>query len=364
MGFVVKDLVANLFFAITIVVVVVLWYGYTNNFLGVIVAKQEFVPKAEVVAAQSQAIPPPPPLSEVSQTPPPPPPPPLAEVVSKTLTTEEIFLSSSYCKIQHDDLLKKKSHTELIEARKNDPGKYDIKCFSFPELGDQNALEKCLIGNKKNTAQVNEVIESVMCKAFLKVYQAYVTDFLYPDDVAVKSLTQSVLQRKIQAHLLKQIKNPALMLSMLQTLIASYPNDFEALKIYVKALGFGQKPIVYAEGGQLFPKLEQAYKLNPRDIEIREMYMYGLIHSENGEAKLLKTFPNVKEAPKLQALRYYYLAWTAWNKGDRIQALNNLEFAKSLSNNEQRYTEAYDKVKNETNMPKSEGVFYLSLSLI
>lgn len=357
-----KDLVTNLLFAVAVVVAVILWYSYSNNFSGVVTAKEEFIPKAEVVAAQSQAIPPPPPLSEVSQTPPPPPPP-LAEA-AKTLTAEETFLNSSYCKMQHDDLLKKKSHAELIEARKNDPGKYDIKCFTFPELGDQNALEKCLVGNKKNTVQVNEVIESVMCKAFLKVYQAYVTDFLYPDDVDVKSLTQSVLQRKIQAHLLKQVKNPALMASMLQALIASYPNDFEALKIHVKAVGFGQKPIVYAEGGQLFPKLEQAYKLNPRDIEIREMYMYGLIHSENGDAKLLKAFPNVKEDPKLQALRYYYLAWAAWSKGDRIQALNNLEFAKSLSNNDSRYTEAHDKVKNETNMPKSEGVFYLSFSLI
>jgi len=359
----VKDLVTNLLYAIAVVAVVILWYGYTNNFSGVITAKEEFIPKAEVVAAQSQAIPPPPPLSEVSQTVPPPPPP-LAEVVSKTLSAEEVFLSSSYCKTQHEDLLKKKSHTEVIEARKNDPGKYDIKCFTFPELGDQKVVEKCLVGNKKNTAEVNEVIESVMCKAFLKVYQAYVTDFLYPDDVDVKSLTQAVLQRKIQAHLLKQVKNPVLMVSMVQTLIASYPNDFEALKIYVKAVGFGQKPLVYAEGGQLFPKLEQAYKLNPRDIETREMYMYGLIHSENGDAKLLKAFPNVKEDPKLQALRYYYLAWAAWSKGDRVQVLNNLEFAKALSNNDQRYTEAYDKVKNETTMPKSEGVFYLSFSLI
>ncbi len=361
MGFIVKGLAANLFFAIAVVVVVIVWYSYTNNFSGVIVAKEEFVPKADFVAAQSQAIPPPPPLSEVAQTAPPPP---LPEVVSKTLSAEETFLKSSYCKIQHDDLLKKNSHAELIEARKNDPGKYDIKCFTFPESGDLSVVDKCLIGNKKNTAQVNEVIESVMCKAFLKVYQAYVTDFLYSDDIDVKSLTQSVLQRKIQAQLLKQVKNPPLMVSMVQTLIASYPNDFDALKIYVKALGFGQKPIVYAEGGKLFPKLKQAYKLNPRDIEMREMYMYGLIHSENGEAKLLNAFPNVKEDPKLQALRYYYLAWASWSKGDRIQALNNLEFAKSLANNDQRYTEAYDKVKNETNMPKSEGVFYLSFSLI
>lgn len=358
-----KDLAANLFFAVAVIAAVILWYGYTNNFSGVIVAKEEFVPKAEVVAAQSQAIPPPPPLSEVSQTVPPPPPP-LTEAVAKTLSAEEVFLSSSYCKIQHEDLLKKNTHTELVEARKDDPGKYDIKCFTFPDLGDQNVVDKCLIGNKKNTAQVNDVIESVMCKAFLKVYQAYVTDFLYPDDVDIKSLTQSVLQRKIQAHLLKQVKNPPLMVSMLQTLINSYPNDFEALKIYVKAVGFGQKPIVYAEGGQLFPKLKQAYKLNPRDIEIREMYMYGLIHSENGDAKLAKAFLNVKEDPKLQALCYYYLAWAAWSKGDRVQALNNLEFAKSLSNNDQRYTEAYEKVKNETNMPKSEGVFNLSFSLI
>lgn len=358
-----KDFAANILFAVAVVVAVIVWYGYTNNFSGVITAKDEYVPKASVVEAQSQVIPPPPPLSEVSQTPPPPPPP-LPEAVSKTLTAEETFLSSSYCKIQHEDLLKKKSHTELIEARKNDPNKYDIKCFSFAELGDQSAVQKCLIGNKKNKAEVNEVIESVMCKAFLKVYQAYVTDFLYPDDVDVKSLTQVVLQRKIQAQLLKQVKNPALMVSMLQTLITSYSNDFEALKIYVKALGFGQKPIVYADGGQLFPKLEQAYRLNPRDIEIREMYMYGLIHSENGDAKLLKTFPNVKEDPKLQALRYYYLAWAAWSKGDRTQALNNLEFAKSLTNNDPRYTEAYDKVKNETTMLKSEGVFYLSFSLI
>lgn len=358
-----KDLAANLFFAVAVVVAVVLWYGYSNNFSGVIVAKEEFIPKAEVVAAQSQAIPPPPPISDVAQTPPPPPPP-LQEAVSKTLSAEETFLKSPYCKTQHDDLLKKKTHDEIMNARKTDPQIYDIKCFTFPELGDVSVVQKCLIGNKKLKANIGEVIESVMCKAFLKIYQAYVTDFLFPDGVDIKSLPQEVLQRKIQAHLLKQVKNPQLLLQMAQTLIASYPNDFEALKVYVKVLGFGHKPAQYVEGGALYHHLEKAYGLNPRDIEIREMYMYAIIHSPDGNTKLLKKFPNVKEDPKLQALRYYYLAWAAWNNNDRVQALNNLEFAKSLSNNEQRYTEAYDKVKNETNMPKSEGVFYLSFSLI
>lgn len=325
-----KDFAANIFFAVAAVVAVIIWYGLSNNFSGTITAKPEY--KVQVM-----------------------PPPPLAEVA---------FLSSPYCKNQHIDLLKMKSHEDIVSARKNDPQKYDIKCFTFPELGDPAVVEKCLVGNKKMSAAVGEVIESVMCKAFLKIYQSYVTDFLYPDNVEIKSLSKEVLQRKIQAQLLKQVKNPQLLLQMAQTLIVTYPNDFESLKIYVKALGFGQKPAVYAEGGVLYLHLAKAYSLNPRDIEIREMYMYAIIHSADGNTKILKTFPNVKEDPKLQALRYYYLAWSAWNNGDRVQALNNLEFAKSLTNNDARYTEVYDKVKNETTMLKSDGVFYLSFSLI
>ncbi|AZZ37157.1 hypothetical protein CIK05_10260 [Bdellovibrio sp. qaytius] len=336
-----KDFAANILFAVGLVVAVVIWYGFSNNFSGTL------KPNAEYTAKVEAANPPQP-----------------APVSSKTLTPEETFLRSAHCKSQHDELLKEKSHAALVAARKNNPKRYDIACFNFQGLSNQTVVQNCLVGDAKKTTKESEAAEAVMCKAFLKVYQSYVTDFLYPDDVDIHSLTQVDLQRKIQAQLLKQVSNPKLMLAMVQALVQSYPNDFEALKLYVKALSFGQKPNVYAEGGVLFSYIEKAYSLNPHDIEIREMYMYGLIHSENGDVKLLKVFPNVKEDPSLQALRYYYLAWAAWNREDRTQALNNLEFAKSLSNNDARYSEAYEKVKNEANKPKADGVFYLSFSLI
>ena len=348
-----KDFAANILFAVGLVVAVIVWYSFSNNFSGEITAKPEFIPSAASVEAQIAATPQ---LTSATTT--------VAAVVSKTLSAEETFLRSGYCKGQHEELLEEKSHAKLVEDRKKDPDKYDVKCFDFPGLSDMTVVANCLVADQKKTPQASSVIDSVMCKAFLKVYQSYVTDFLYPDDVDLKSLNQEVLQRKIQAQLLKQNKNPQLMATMVQILVTSYPNDFEANKLYVKAVGFGQKPNVYAEGGPLHLYIQKAYSLNPRDIEIREMYMYGLIHSVNGDVKLLQVFPNVKEDSKLQALRYYYLAWAAWNKEDRVQALNNLEFAKSLSKNDARYTEAYEKVKNEVNRPKSEGVFYLSFSLI
>lgn len=336
-----KEVARNILFAIVVIAVVVLWYGFSNNFTGVIVDNSEVVPaKADVTVAVTEA----------------------TSALTNTLSSQQSFLQSTYCRAQQDDLLKRKSYAEIVEARKNDPQKYNIKCFMVNESADVATLERCLVGTKNST--LNENIESLMCQAFLKVYQTYVTDFLYPDDVDVKSLPQATLQRKVQAQMLKQNKNPQLMLAMIEALIQSYPNDFEALKIYIKALGFGQKPSVYADGGPLFSHLVKAYGLNPRDLEVREMYMYALIHSADGEAKLLKVFPNVKEDGKLQALRYYYLAWAGWNKGDRTQALNNLEFAKSLSNNDPRFSEAYNKVKDQMSVPKTEGVFYLSFSLI
>lgn len=336
-----KEVARNILFAIAVITTVILWYGFSNNFTGVITNNSEIVPtKADVTVAETKA----------------------TSGLSNTVSSQEDFLQGAYCRAQHDDLLKRKSYAEIVEARKNDPQKYDVKCFMVNESADIATLERCLLGVKN--AAVSESVEAIMCQAFLKVYQTYVTDFLYPDNVDIKTLPQAVLQRKIQAQMLKRNKNPQLLLVMTQTLLALYPNSFEALKIYIKALGFGQKPEVYAEGGPLFPHLVKAYSLNPRDLEIREMYMYALIHSTEGEAKLLKTFPNVKEEGRLQALRYYYLAWAGWNKGDRTQALNNLEFAKSLSNNDPRFTEAYDKVKDQMNVPKSEGLFYLSFSLI
>ncbi len=326
-----KEVARNILFAIAVIATVVLWYGFSNNFTGVIADNSEAVPKT-------------------------------TPALSNTASSQEDFLKSAYCRAQHEDLLEKKSYPEIIEARKNNPQKYNVKCFMVNESVDRATLERCLLGVKNSVIAGN--IESLMCEAFLKIYQTYVTDFLYPDGVDIRSLPQAALQRKIQAQMLKQNKNPQLMLSMTEALIQLYPNNFEALKVYIKALGFGQKPSVYAEGGPLFSYLVKAYGLNPRDLEIREMYMYALIHSADGEAKLLKTFPNVKEEGKLQALRYYYLAWAGWNKGDRTQALNNLEFAKALSNNDPRFSEAYDKVKDQMNVPKAEGVFYLSFSLI
>lgn len=336
-----KDFAANLIFAVGVIVAVVIWYSYSNNFSGVIATKNE--------PAISQNLPP----AVVITSP-----------IVKTLVVDENLLKSSYCKNQHEDFLKEKSHSTLVAAREVNPGRYDIKCFVFPDLSDQIALENCLIGDVKKSAEASSMIDSVMCKAFLKIYQAYATDFLYPDDVDIKGLNQIALQRKIQAHLLKQMPNPALLKEMVQTLVTTYPNNFEAVKLYIKAVGFGQKPEIYADNGPLFPYLKKAYSLNPRDIEICEMYMYGLIQSANGDVKLLKAFPNVKDKSKVQALRYYYLAWAAWIREDRTQTLNNLEFAKALSKNDTRYTEAYEKVKNELNKPKSEGVFYLSLSVI
>ena len=336
-----KEVARNSLFAIAVIAAVVLWYGFSNNFTGVITDNSEVVsakPDITVTAAEATS------------------------ALTNTISSPQSFLHSPYCRTQQDDLLKRKFYAEIVEARKNDPQKYDVKCFMVNESVDVVTLERCLIGTKTST--LNENIESLMCQAFLKVYQTYVTDFLYPDDVDVKSLPQAALQRKIQAQMLRQNKNPQLMISMTEVLIQSYPNNFDALKVYIKALGFGQKASVYAEGGPLFPHLIKAYSLNPGDLEIREMYMYALIHSIDGEAKLLRIFPNVKEDGKLQALRYYYLAWAGWNKGDRTQALNNLEFANSLSNNDPRFSEAYDKVKDQMNVPKSEGVFYLSFSLI
>lgn len=323
-----KEVARNILFAIAVIATVVLWYGISNNFSGVITNEGE----AQVTS------------------------------VAHTPSSKEAFLQSAHCKAQHDDLLKRKDYAAIVQARKNNPQKYDVKCFMVNESVDVGTLERCLLG--ANNSTVTETIETLMCQAFLKVYQSYVTDFAYPDDVDVKSLSQIVLQRKIQAQMLKPDKNPQLMQAMMQTLIETYPNNFEAIKVYIKALGFGQKPSVYAEGGPLFSYLVKAYALNPRDLEVREMYMYALIHSADGEVKLLKVFPNVKEDGKLQALRYYYLAWAGWNKGDRTQALNNLEFAKSLSKNDPRFSEAYDKVKDQMNIPKAEGLFYLSFSLI
>lgn len=348
-----KDLAANLLFAVGVVVAVIIWYGFSNNFSGQLSPELQNIPMASGPSAQITAVPLP--LSATTA---------VATAVSKTVKPEEVFLRGGYCKGQHEELLEEKSHAQLVEARKIDPDKYDAKCFDFPGLSDASTVSNCLIGDKKKNQQANAVIDSVMCQAFLKVYQSYVTDFLYPDDVDIKSLNQQVLQRKIQAQLLKQSRNPQLLAEMVKSLVTSYPNDFEAIKLYVKAVGFGQKPEVYAEGGPLYPYIEKAYNLNPRDLEIREMFMYAVIHSANGDSNLLKKFPNVKEDKNLQALRYYYMAWAAWNKEDRTQALNNLEFAKSLSGNDARYTEAYEKVKNEMNPPKSDGVFYLSFSLI
>lgn len=332
-----KDFAANIFFAVGLIVVVIIWYGFSNNFSGEVKMKPEYLPVT--TAAVSVA-------------------------VSKTLTAEETFLRGGYCKGQHEEFLGEKSHAALVAARKNDPDKYDVKCFDFPGLSDASVVANCLVGDKKQSAQASSVIDSVMCRAFLKVYQSYVTDFLYPDDVDIKSLSKEILIRKIQAQLLKPNKNPQVMASLLQVLVTSYPDDFEANKLYIKAVGFGLKSNVYAEGGPLHLYIQKAYSLNPRDVEIREMYMYALIHSANGDAKLAQVFPNTKEDANLKALRYYYLAWAAWNKEDRVQALNNLEFAKSLSKNDPRFAEAYEKVKDETNMPKSEGVFNLSFSLI
>lgn len=360
-----KDFAANILFAVALIVAVIIWYGYSNNFTGSITAKDEYIPKAENLGNPNFVPPPPskdgtlmadPALAPTTSA--------AVAVVSKTLSQEEAYLRGSYCKTQQEALLKEKSHEAMVANRKANPDKYDVTCFNFPGLTDVNAVANCLIGDKKSSAAVSSVTDSVMCKAFLKVYQSYVADFLFPDDVDVKSLTQEILQKKIQAQLLKPVKNPQLMNEMITTLVKSYPNDFDSLKLYVKAVGFGQKPDVYAEGGPLFSYIQQAYKLNPRDIEIREIYMYGIIHSANGDSKLLQIFPNVKEDPRLQALRYYYLAWAAWNKEDRVQALNNLEFAKSLAAGDARYSEAYEKVKNEANKPKAEGVFYLSFSLI
>lgn len=325
-----KEVLRNLLLATAVIAVVVVWYGFSNNFSGVI-AGSEAEPKPEVVAEASGL-------------------------------TQKDFLQSPHCKDQHDDLLKKKSYKEIVDARKNNPQKYDVKCFMVNELVDVATLQCCLLGTKN--AAVADNVETLMCEAFLKVYQTYVTDFLYPDSADIKSLPQVALQRKIQAQMLRPSKNSQLMLSMTESLIQTYPNSFDALKIYIKALGFGQKPAVYAEGGPLFSHLVKAYSLNPNDLEVREMYMYALIHSQDGGAKLLNVFPNVKEEGRLQALRYYYLAWAGWNNGDRTQALNNLEFAKSLSNNDPRFSEAYDKVKDQMNVPKAEGLFYLSFSLI
>lgn len=334
-----KEAARNIFFAVAVLTLVIIWYGFSNNFTG-------------AITAQGEAI-----TSEIDQK---------KQIVSVTATTQgpqEIFLRGNYCRSQHDDFLKIKSHAEIVELRKNDPLKYEVKCFMVNESVSLATLEQCLLG-KKGAASINESIESVMCQAFLKVYQAYITDFLYLDNVDIKSLSQNILEKKIQAQLLRQVKNPQLMQAMTQQLLASYPNDFDSLKICIKALGFGHNPAVYAEGGTLYPHVIKAYGLNPHDLEIREMYMYGLIHSAEGEAKLLKIFSNVKEGGGLQALRYYYLAWAGWNKGDRAQALNNLEFAKSLSNNDPRFTEAYDKVKDPLKPLKAEGIFYLSVSLI
>lgn len=330
MGISVKEVARNIFLATSVIAVVVVWYGFSNNFTGVI-ADHEGEQKPQ-------------------------------NTVELSVHSQKDFLQSSHCKDQHADLLNRKSYKEIVEARKNNPQKYDIKCFMVNESVDVATLQRCLLG-AKNTA-VADNVESLMCEAFLKVYQTYVTDFLYPDSVDIKSLSQTALQRKIQAQMLRPNKNPQLMLAMTEALIQTYPNSFDALKIYIKALGFGQKPSVYAEGGPLFSYLVKAYGLNPNDLEVREMYMYALIHSNDGETKLLNVFPNVKEEGKLQALRYYYLAWAGWNKGDRTQALNNLEFAKSLSNNDPRFSEAYDKVKDQMNVPKAEGLFYLSFSLI
>lgn len=359
-----KDFAANILFAVGLIVAVIIWYGYSNNFSGEITAKDEYIPKAESLGNPAFVPPPPSADGTLMQDPALTPSASITAVVSKTMSAEEAYLRGSYCKTQHDALLKEKSHEVMVANRKTNPDKYDVTCFNFPGLTDAKAVANCLVGDKKASAAVSSVTDSVMCSAFLKVYQSYVADFLFPDDVDVKSLTQEILQKKIQAQLLKPNKNPQLMSEMVTTLVKSYPNDFDSLKLYVKAVGFGQKPDVYAEGGPLFNYIQQAYKLNPRDIEIREMYMYGIIHSANGDSKLLQIFPNVKEDPKLQALRYYYLAWAYWNKEDRVQALNNLEFAKSLAAGDARYSEAYEKVKNEANKPKAEGVFYLSFSLI
>lgn len=358
-----KEVLRSLLFAFGVIAIVVVWYSFSNNFTGVITRRDELNPSAEMVLQQSQMGVATPEIDKDQIVRPPAAPGTSGSlVIPKAVSEKDVFLRSAVCRAQQDDFLKRKTHSEIIASRKNNPDLYDIKCFMVNESVDLNTLVTCLSGKK--SAAISGAIESVMCQAFLKVYQTYVVDFLYPDDVDVKSLSQSVLQKKIQAQLLRQNKNPQLMLAMTQTLLESYPNDFEALKIYIKALGFGQKPEVYAEGGPLFNHLVKAYSLNPRDLEIREMYMYALIYSPDGEAKLLKTFPNVKEDGKLQALRYYYLAWAGWNKGDRTQALNNLEFAKSLSNNDPRFVEAYDKVKDQLNVAKAEGLFYLSFSLI
>lgn len=358
-----KEAARNIFFAVAVIAVVVLWYGISNNFSGVITAKDEFKPSAETLKNQLQSEQAPAldagevaaTTTTVSAT--------EQAVVSQPLSAHEIYLQSALCRSQHDDLLAKKSYAEIVQERKANPQRYDVKCFMVNESVDQSILQRCL-GESAATGLTGDQVREVMCQAFLKVYQTYVTDYRFPDSLDVKSLPQEVLQKKIQAQLLKHVKNPNLLLAMTKTLIESYPNDFDTLKVYIKALGFGQRPQMYAEGGPLFKYVVRAYGLNPRDLEMREMYMYALIHSADGEKKLLQVFPNVKEDGKLQALRYYYLAWAGWNKGDRTQALNNLEFAKSLSNNDARYSETYDKVKDEINVPKAEGLFYLSFSLI